>query len=678
MTTTDPLVGDVLDGRYEILAKLARGGMATVYRARDTRLHRIVAVKVMHEGLGDDGDFTQKFDREARAAARLEDPNVVGVFDQGHDRGRPYIVMEFIEGCTLRNVISREAPIDPLRALTLIEPVAAALAAAHRSGLVHRDIKPENVLISSRNQIKVADFGLARAVTADTVKATQGLLIGTVSYLPPELVASGHADKRSDVYSTGVVLFELLTGKKPHTGDTQIQVAYAHVNRDVPAPSSVLPPERARKIPDYLDALVLACTRRDPNLRPRDGRELLSRVRKARQALARGVTNDDALAVLMNPVGQTRIDPAPGPVIDKVAAMVMPGAAATRPPAHPANLGRRPERTVLGAFQNAARPARMTGPAQAEVPVSATAKPVRKPAVRQDLVHRRRRSIVMSILVLLLVVAVAFGSWWAVEGRFTSVPTMAGNTQEAAAAMARANHLAIQFTQDYSETVPAGHIIDTDPAAGARVLRNTDLKATVSKGPERFAVPTLVGLSVDDAKKALTDTQLAVGAVTEVWDEVAKPGTVTAASMNAGDLARRNTAIDLSVSKGPKPIPITDYTGKPAAEAQAALEKAGLTVTVRPAYSETVEKDLVIAQDPANGEAKKGETVALTVSQGKETVPVPNVKFRNVDEAVKTLRDAGFTVLVNNPNSISRIVVRTDPDTGTQLPKGAKVTLYLL
>ena len=674
MTTTDPLVGDVLDGRYEILAKLARGGMATVYRARDTRLHRIVAVKVMHEGLGDDDDFTQKFDREARAAARLEDPNVVGVFDQGHDHDRPYIVMEFIEGCTLRNVISREAPVDPLRALTLIEPVTAALAAAHRSGLVHRDIKPENVLISSRGQIKVADFGLARAVNSDTVKATQGLLIGTVSYLPPELVSCGHADKRSDVYSTGVVLFELLTGKKPYVGETQIQVAYAHVNQDVPAPSSVLPPERARKIPDYLDALVLACTRRDANLRPRDGRELLNRVRRARQALARGVANDEALAVAMNPAGPQRIASAPGPLVENASPPAPPGAVRTKPRARSTEPAGQPSAAPLAGVPTAT----VLATAQPRATTTATIKPVRMPTLRQDLVHRRRRGVVMGILVLLLAVAVAFGSWWVVDGRFTAVPTLAGNTQEAAAATARANHLTIQFTQDYSETVPAGHVIDTDPAAGARVLRNTDLKATVSKGPERFAVPPLIGLSVDAARKALTDTQLTVGAVTGVWDEAAPTGTVTAASMNPGDLARRNTAIDLSVSKGPQPIPIADYTGKPAAEAQAAFEQAGLKVSITPAYSESVEKDLVIAQDPAKGDAKKGDTIALTVSQGKETVTVPNVKFRNVDDAVTILRDAGFTVLVNNPNSISRIVVRTDPDTGSQLLKGAKITVYLL
>ena len=264
-STSDPLVGRVLERRYQIIDRVARGGMATVYRAADIRLDRIVACKVMHIGLGDDEDFTRKFDREARAAARLSHPNVVSVFDQGSDEGRPYIVMELVEGRTLRSVIAREAPLNPLRALTLIEPVLSALAAAHDAGLVHRDVKPENVLISDRGQIKVGDFGLARAITAQTSTATAGLLIGTVSYLPPELVLTGKADARSDVYSAGVVLFELLTGRKPHTGETPIQVAYAHVHNDVPAPSSL---PTAGSIPDYLDGLIARATARNADARP--------------------------------------------------------------------------------------------------------------------------------------------------------------------------------------------------------------------------------------------------------------------------------------------------------------------------------------------------------------------------------------------------------------------------
>ena len=299
----DPLVGRVLDGRYEITERLARGGMATVYRGIDTRLTRTVAVKIMHVGLGDDLEFARKFDHEARAAARLSHPNVVSVFDQGADAVdgnvvRPYIVMEYVEGQTLRDVINAHAPLDPVAALDLLEPVVAALAAAHDAGLVHRDVKPENVLLGDRGRVKVADFGLAKAISSQTQTATQGLLIGTVSYLPPELVTSGHADARSDVYSAGVVLFELLTGRKPHSGDTPIQVAYAHVHHDVPPPSAHAP---RGTVPPYLDALVARATARDPALRPPDGRVLLTQVRRVRAALHAGLADDPELTQDLTP-----------------------------------------------------------------------------------------------------------------------------------------------------------------------------------------------------------------------------------------------------------------------------------------------------------------------------------------------------------------------------------------
>ena len=270
-TGTDPLVGDVLDGRYEVLQRLARGGMATVYRAWDRRLERIVAVKVMHEGLGDDADFVAKFDREARAAARLCDKSVVGIFDQGHDHGRPYIVMEFVEGSTLRTVITRDAPLSPLRALQLIEPVAAALAVAHDSGLVHRDVKPENVLISDEGDVKIADFGLVRAVAAAGITSA-GVILGTAAYLSPEQVRDGppnQADPRSDVYSTGILTYELLTGRTPFTGDSALSIAYQRLHNDVPPPSAAID-----GVPLQFDELVLRATARNPAKRYADAIEM--------------------------------------------------------------------------------------------------------------------------------------------------------------------------------------------------------------------------------------------------------------------------------------------------------------------------------------------------------------------------------------------------------------------
>ncbi len=242
--------GRVLDGRYRIGARIARGGMASVYEALDLRLDRTVAIKIMHAGLGDDEEFAARFVREARAAARLSHPHVVAVHDQGDDDGVVFLAMELVAGHTLRDTVAKESPMPPGRALALLEPVVSALAAAHRAGIIHRDVKPENVLIAEdphtgAEVVKVADFGLARAVSADTQHtATGGVLIGTVSYLAPELVVDGRSDTRADVYAVGVVLHELLTGRKPHEGETPIQVAYKHVHADVPAPSRQVPASR--------------------------------------------------------------------------------------------------------------------------------------------------------------------------------------------------------------------------------------------------------------------------------------------------------------------------------------------------------------------------------------------------------------------------------------------------
>ena len=294
----DPLVGRLLDGRYRVEAKIARGGMATVYVATDLRLDRRIALKVMPHALADDNEFAQRFVREARAAARLTHPNVVAVYDQGEDDGMLFLAMEYVDGQhTLRDVIRDEAPLAPTRALAILEEILRALSAAHESGIIHRDIKPENVLISPRGQVKVADFGLARAISSTTnATATGGVLMGTVSYLPPELVLDGSADARSDVYSIGILLFELLTGVKPHIADSPIQVAYKHVHEDVPAPSGLVP-----GIPPYLDAFVARATARQRDLRPADAHVMLQQLRRVRHAIEHGVVDDAELTEDLTP-----------------------------------------------------------------------------------------------------------------------------------------------------------------------------------------------------------------------------------------------------------------------------------------------------------------------------------------------------------------------------------------
>ncbi|GAA2100890.1 Stk1 family PASTA domain-containing Ser/Thr kinase [Microlunatus panaciterrae] len=685
----DPLVGHVLDGRYQIIQRLARGGMATVYQAVDTRLTRTVAVKVMHVGLGDDAEFARKFDREARAAARLSHPNVVSVFDQGRDNGRPYIVMEYVEGMTVRDVISREAPVSALRALDLIEPVLNALACAHDAGLVHRDVKPENVLISDRGQIKVADFGLAKAVTAQTSTATAGLLIGTVSYLPPELVISGKAGPRSDVYSTGVVLFELLTGRKPHTGETPIQVAYAHVHNDVPPPSEFAAPGT---IPPYLDALLACVTARDPDARPHDARVMLMQVRRVRAALKEGLHDDPELTQdLTTPLLGLQDRPAFGD--DELAAVdpdpfsraqgvdfepttTVTGPAADRPAGHASA-----QRVLTRVPVSPPSPSR----------VSALAGSRRRPATTspvgtdrlQDQHRRQRRNRwrgwIALVLVLMLTVLAATAGWYLTKGRYTTAPALTAMTQDQAAAAARESSLNIAFHQAFSETVAKGSVISTDPAAGSRIESGATMTAVVSKGPERYAMPDLVGESRTDALAALKKQNLAVGKVSETWDDTTAKDHVLRASQRAGARLKKLTPVDLTVSRGPKPIDIVDYTGKSATDAQKALKKAGFTVKETTRHSGSVAAGLVISQSPDKGNGKKGDTIALVRSLGPVLVTVPNVRAMGLQAATRVMADRGFKV-AKKPVSQNFLgvgfVAYTDPRSGTKAPKGSTVTLY--
>ncbi len=687
--TSDPLVGRLVDGRYQITSRLARGGMATVYQAVDTRLTRTVAVKVMHVGLGDDAEFARKFDREARAAARLSHPNVVSVFDQGQDvidgqDSRPYIVMEYVDGETLRDVIVREAPLTPLRALEVIEPVLAALASAHDAGLVHRDVKPENVLISDRGQIKVADFGLAKAISSSTSTATQGLLIGTVSYLPPELVVSGRSDARSDVYSAGVVLFELLTGKKPHTGETPIQVAYAHVHTDVPPPSTL---RTDGPVPPYLDALLARATAREPDARPPDARVLLSQVRRVRAALRAGLADDPELTqdlslLQTTPTPPTRPAPTPPDRADfEVTQLVSSGGAPTVDfvrPALPSTRTTGPSKFDVGG-PHYSPPTVVDAPPPAPRPGQRD--PDRVVAQRERQARKRRRGWLALLLVLLLTTGAALAGWYLTEGRFTTAPALTNLSQAEAEQVATKSGLQIQFDSDYSETVAKGRVVATDPGPGVEIIKGGEIGATVSKGPERFAMPNVVGLSQAAATEALTKANLALGKLTEGYSDTVAAGLVLKASKGSGANLKRDTGIDLTVSAGPKPVKIKDYVGKDAKASIAALKKAGFVVTEATAISETVGKGKVISQDPGSGSGQKGDTINLTTSLGPPLVTVPNVRSMGVRAAEQVMKDAGFKTKVQAA-AINYIgigfVVYTKPGARGEAPKGSTITLYVV
>ena len=666
----DPLVGRLLDRRYEIGPRIARGGMASVYEATDLRLDRIVAVKVMHPGLGDDDDFAARFVREARAAARLSHPNVVGVFDQGEEDGVVFLAMEMVSGHTLRDVIRKESPLSPSRALALLEPVLSALAAAHRAGLIHRDIKPENVLIADDGRVKVADFGLAKAVSADTQHtATGGVLIGTVSYLAPELVVDGRADARADVYAAGVLMYELLTGRKPHEGESPIQVAYKHVHEDVPAPSAVVP-----GLPAYVDALVARATARDRGQRPADASVLLHQLHRVSHALADRVGDDpDLVADLMPVRGLTLEVPDLADAPEWLDTSDLDDVRTDAPPVH-----ERTTRVAMAPVPSAPSATSTIGrPGIDRLPPP---RPDRHPPSE----HGRRswRGPVTLVLAVLLVAALAGGAWWFGAVRYTSTPGVLGMDQAAAVAQLDGSGLAAEVGDPvYSESVPAGQVLSTDPEPGARVLDGGTVTLVLSAGPERYPVPETQGLGLDAAQDALLGARLAYGKAVERFSETVPAGVVMASDPAVGTSLKPDASVDLVVSRGRKPLNVRDYTGRSADRAEQVLERRGLVVDrEQEQFSDTVPEGAVIGQSPAGGTLFRGETVTLVVSRGPELVEMPSVVAVGVDAATERLESLGFDVEVRNSDQYIGVgfVFSSDPDAGEMVPKGSTVTLYLI
>ncbi|HSF35587.1 MAG TPA: Stk1 family PASTA domain-containing Ser/Thr kinase [Nocardioides sp.] len=702
----DPMVGRLLDGRYRILARVARGGMASVYEATDTRLDRTVAVKVMHPGLGDDQDFAQRFVREARAAARLNHPHVVGVYDQGDDTSDGtdtiFLVMEYVPGHTLRDVLRKEAPMAPARALALLEPVVSALAAAHRAGLVHRDVKPENVLIADEahgGTVKVADFGLAKAVSADTQHtATGGVLIGTVSYLAPELVIDGRSDARADVYAAGVVLYELLTGSKPHEGESPIQVAYRHVHHDVPMPSLVEP-----GVPDYVDALVARATSRDRAQRPADATVLLHHLHRVEQALRDGLDTDPELAADLLPRPAATAPHEPASPDDTTPEPFDAGALALLTEVDPRDSGLvddgSPDRTtalerhpapsagpVTEPMRTSAAPGAAATTALPAPPTTARPGPGRAPSrvAPVDTTERRRsmRGPLVLLLSLLLVAGVAAGAWWFGWERYTTTPAVLGLDEAAATAELEDAGLQAEAGEPaYSENVDPGLVIATDPEPGGQVLDGGTVTLTLSLGPERYDVPDLAGQTEDQAQDALAATNLAFGASKGRWSETVPEGQVIRSSPRAGTTLKPGATVDLVLSRGRKPIEVKDWTGESFDDASAALEKRGLQVSVTSEeYSDSVDEGDVISQDPPEATLFRGDTVSFVVSLGPELVEVPRVQAMGVEAATELLEGLGFVVETEESGTYLGLgyVASSDPGAGDEVPKGSTITLFLV
>ncbi|MEV7961245.1 Stk1 family PASTA domain-containing Ser/Thr kinase [Oerskovia paurometabola] len=668
--TSDPFVGRLVDGRYHVVSRIARGGMATVYLAVDRRLDREVALKVMHPHLAegtDGGEFVARFRREARAAARLAHPGVVAVYDQGIDGETSYLTMEYVPGTNLRHVLQDEGSLSVGRTLDLLEEILDALAAAHRKGLVHRDVKPENVLLDESGRVKVADFGLARAVSEGASTATSTIL-GTVAYLGPELITAGRCDARTDVYSVGVLAYEMLTGRHPFTGETPLQIAFQHVNSDVPAPSDLEP-----WIPAEVDVLVCALAARSPQDRPVDASAALALVRQTRQVL----------------------DPA---VLEQRSSTAAPSTASAAG-ANPAPSAGSPDTAVLGVATAAlvgARPVVVDAGAQHTLALD------RDALAAHGAVHgsgpddgagddplpgprRRRRGWWWGLaIVLLLVGAVTGASWWFLSGpgAYTVVPGgLVGAPQAGAQQTLVAVDLRNEVTEAYDDTFAAGTVISTDPEAGKKVRKDGTVHLLVSLGVKMIEIPSgLVGKPLDEATEALKDAGFTVGDPVDAYSDTVPAGIVTGVSEPEGSSVAHSTVPVLTVSQGPAPVTVPQVVGVEKDAALATLTGLGLDPSSTDDYSETVAAGLVISQTPENGtEGHRGDKVALVISLGPPLVEIPSTYGRNVTEAEKMLKDAGFAVEIRHPQGISplNIVYAQDPagGSGKTAPKGSTIVI---
>ncbi|MER5477947.1 Stk1 family PASTA domain-containing Ser/Thr kinase [Streptomyces sp. NPDC002734] len=639
-TLQDPLLGRVLDGRYRVDARIAVGGMATVYRALDTRLDRVLALKVMHPGLAHDAAFVDRFIREAKSVARLAHPNVVQVFDQGTDGGYVYLAMEYVAGCTLRDVLRERGALQPRAALDILEPVLAALGAAHRAGFVHRDMKPENVLIGDDGRVKVADFGLVRAV--DTVTDTTGSVMGTVSYLAPEQIEQGTVDPRVDVYACGIVLHEMLTGAKPHRGDSPAQVLFRHLNEDVPPPSALVP-----GLAGPLDELVVTAAARAAADRPSTAAELLAQVLAARATLtaeqldavppaARAEEHDrsaDRTSVLSRPVMQR---PLPVNEDNEATAVV-----------------ERTTRLGSGGLPPSGARGRGLG----------------------------RRGPLALLLGVLLLIGVGGGVWYINSGQFTEVPPLLAKTEAQARDRLSESGLEVgDVSRRFSDTVERGAVISTDPGVGERVRGGGAVSLVVSSGPEVVKVPSVEGRPLDQAREALKDQGLKPGMVTRAFSESIPKGSVVSTDPEAGTERRAGTAVALVVSKG-APVDVPDVTGSELDEARSDLEAAGLKVRIDPEEIHSPhERGQVARQSPEpGGRAGEGDTVTLTLSKGPEMIEVPDVTGMSADEATAELEEAGFEVDEDRGlfGIFGDTVKSQSPEAGDKAPKGSTVTVKI-
>lgn len=625
------LSGELIDSRYQLIQQVANGGMASIYEAIDTRLDRKVAVKIMHPHLAQDEAFVNRFIREAKAAAALNHPNIVAVQDQGWNQsGIPavFLVMEFIEGSTLREYLNERGRFEFNDAVNYLTPILSALAAAHAIGIVHRDIKPENILISKEGRIKLADFGLARGeIIGSTMTAESSVILGSVSYLSPEQVQRGVSDARSDVYALAIVAFEMLTGEKPFLGETPIQIAYMHVNEDIPSLRS-----KRKDLPQALDELISRAANRDPDLRPRNAGEFLAQLLR--------------IAAEIDPKkNQMRLD------------LDLPVDPIREKPRS------KPKREIL---------------TQAITELKESTQEVRRSAEKKQRASRRVRR--NRKVALLLAITLGIGGWYTLVGPGSRivVPSTIGGSYDQALSLLKPLGITNVITEKrFDEEVAAGTIIESDPQAGGRIDSGGSVTLIVSKGAERFTIASLVGLTPEAASALITKSPLILGTTKELFSNKIPKGFVISSDPQAGAQVKRGSAVNLILSKGVELVSLASYVGKSGEQGLNELTEAGFEVESSYAFDEKILAGAVVSQTPSgNIELPKSSKVRLIVSKGSQYVYIPNILSLEESKAVAALKDLDLKVIVKKLG-VKKIKKTTNisPKVGSKVKRGSVVTI---
>ena len=629
------LTGELIDNRYLLKRQIASGGMATIYAGIDTRLDRPVAVKVMHAHLANDEAFVSRFIKEAKATAALSHPNIVSIQDQGWNEGGPpavFLVMELVEGSTLRDFLNENGPMSVEQTIQFITPVLSALAAAHLIGIIHRDVKPENILISKDGRIKVADFGLARNMTmAQTMTAESSVVLGSVSYLSPEQVQRGIADARSDVYAIGIVLFEMLLGKKPYDGETPIQIAYRHVNDRIPNVK-----EFKSDIPEMIADLIFQATAPNPDQRPKDAEQLLSKVRDI----------------------QAKLDPKRRQMSLEL----------DLPPLLP-KISKRSKVSIGSAFGGLKE---KTTQLISTKPINVTKAEDSVRTKKRKVSRRVKRNRIIALLILL---GVIFGGYQLLGVGKISVPSLVGMSQnEAKEALSNIGLLSEVVEEVFSEDIAQGKVISSSPGGGGRISPAGTVGLVLSKGQERIEIPVITNLTPDVATQKISALGLTIGDINEVFDMKVESGFVIGTDPKSGEKVKRNSVVNIVVSKGVEKIALISYVGKGGDEALSELTNSGFDVKVVYKFSDKVFKGQVVSQSPEISDAiGLGSKIELVLSKGPEFVFVPNVLGKNKNDASLDLENLGLKVVTKGTGKVNNI----SPAIGTKVKQGAVITLTL-